>query len=175
METSDKHSICNRNSSSVDMDVLRSTTDTDKLTLKYDNLTDVDVDKCVNNQKICNNNLKNAKTIHNTDCNVVIDDDIQTKQQQQKQSVSVEQPLESSPQPPSLPSTYGCKHYKRKAKFVVSAHTHTHTYCKTNKIYSLQLYILICFVSLRFDTAHNEKDLHAHVRSQKSIARIISI
>lgn len=134
METSDKHNMSNKNSTSVDMDVLRSTTDIDKLKLQYDNLTDANDDKCVNNQKNCNNNnLKNTKTICSSDCNVVIDDDIQTKQPQQNQS-PIEQPLESSPQPPSSleqqqqqPPTYGCKHYKRKAKFVVSADEHTHT------------------------------------------------
>ena len=128
------------------MDVLKSTTDTDKLKMKYDDLTDVDSDKCVNNQNICNNNLKNAKIIHDTDCNVLIDNndndndnndgndnDNQTKQlllQQQQQSPVQQPPLESSPQtPPSMPqqpSTYGCKHYKRKAKFVVSTYTNTH-------------------------------------------------
>lgn len=143
METKDEHSICNKNCSTDDMDVLKSTTDTDtdKLKMKYDNLTDVDDDKCVNNQNICNNNLKNAKIIHDTDCNAVIDNDSdddgndnQTKQLQQKQPT-----LESSPQPKppptppppptpqqQQPSTYGCKHYKRKAKFVVSTNTHTY-------------------------------------------------
>lgn len=124
--------MCNKNSTSVDMDVLRSTTDTDKLNLKYENLTDANNDKCIQNQQICNNNnLKNAKSIHSSDCNVVINDDIQTHEQQQQQQQeqnqsSVEQSLESSPQQQQQsPSTYGCKHYKRKAKFVVSADTQT--------------------------------------------------
>lgn len=66
-----------------------------------------DDDKCVNNQDICNNK-RNVKTINKNDCNVVIDDDTQPKQQQLKK------------QQQSPPQTYGCVHYKRKAKFVVS-------------------------------------------------------
>lgn len=156
METSDKHSMCNRNSTSVDMDVLRSTTDTDKFKLKYDNLTDANDDKCVNNQKICNNNLKNAKTMHTNDCSVVIDDDIQTNQPPQPNQSSVEQSLESLPQPPSSPQhqPYGCKHYKRKAKFVVSSdkisQTNTHTH-----IDSIQFLLAVRWVSLRIVWMHD--------------------
>lgn len=133
MESSAEHnSICNKIGSVDDMDVLKSTTDTNKLSVKYDNLADVDDDKCVNNHKICTRNRKNSKIIRDdTDCNVVIDNNDndeangnnQTKQLQQ-------QPSQTPPLPPSLPSpslpqqkqpsTYGCKHYKRKAKFVVS-------------------------------------------------------
>lgn len=171
METSAQHiSICNKNcpTDAHDMDVLKSTTDTKKLNTKYDNLTDdVDDDKCVNNHKICNNNnLKNAKIIHgDTDCNVVIDNndddggngDNQTKQlqQQQQQSQIKQPPFELSPQtplPPSAspsppqqqqPSTYGCKHYKRKAKFVVSIHKHPKKRTHINTIVS-QICIHVC-------------------------------
>lgn len=119
MERSDERSTCDKrptiktvdnNHTCDDMDVLKSNTDIEMFKPKYD--VDDD-DKCVNNQDNCNN-LKNANTNTNqTDCNVVIDDDIQLKEQ-----------VELTP-PPSLllsqqPSTYGCKHYKRKAKFVVS-------------------------------------------------------
>lgn len=136
METSAEHnSMCNKNCSTDDMDVLKSTTDT-KLNVKYEHVGD---DKCVN--KICTNNRKNSKIIRDdTACNVVIDnndnanDNNQAKQlQQQKQQPSQmkQPPFELSPLTPSSPSpspsppqqqpsTYGCKHYKRKAKFVVS-------------------------------------------------------
>lgn len=144
METSAEHnSTCNKNCSADDMDVLKSTTDTNKLSVKYDNLADVDDDKRVNNHKICtNNNRKNSKIIRDdTDCSVVIDNNDngnnQTKQLQQQPSQMKQPPFELSPQSPPLPpsspspslpqqqqqkqaSTYGCKHYKRKAKFVVS-------------------------------------------------------
>lgn len=84
---------------------------TDKLNTKLD--AHSDADKCVNNnQNICNNR-KNVKTINKTDCNVVIDDETQSKQQQKQLPPS--QPQQQQPQ-----KNYGCVHYKRKAKFVVS-------------------------------------------------------
>lgn len=169
METSAEHNgNCNKNCSADDMDVLKSTTDTNKLSVKYDNLTDVVDDKCVNNHKICTNNRKNSKIIRDdTDCNVVIDNNDndndngnnqtkQIQQQQQQQPSQMKQPpFELSPQSPPLPpsspspslpqqqqkkqpSTYGCKHYKRKAKFVVSntwTPNHTWTYTANKQIY----------------------------------------
>lgn len=102
------------------MNMLKFNNDLDKL--KNTNSYDVklsDDDKCVNNQDICNN-LKNVKTINKNDCNVVIDDDTQSKQQQIQQQ---QQPPEKEQPPPSTlqtQKTYGCVHYKRKAKFVVS-------------------------------------------------------
>lgn len=73
-----------------------------------------DDDKCINNnQDICKN-IKNVNANNKTDCSVVIDDDTQSKQQQ-PQSESPQLPV-----PPPSQQTYGCVHYKRKAKFVVS-------------------------------------------------------
>lgn len=89
--------------------------DSDKLKAKYDAKMPDD-DKCVNNQDICNK-LKNVKTINKSDCNVVIDDSTQSKQQPNDKREPL---LPPPPPPPSQPSTYGCVHYKRKAKFVVS-------------------------------------------------------
>lgn len=84
-----------------------SNTETDKIKKNQNTMSDDD-DKCVNNQDICNNK-KNVKTINKNDCNVVIDDDTQQSKQQQQQPLKKPQP-----------QTYGCVHYKRKAKFVVS-------------------------------------------------------
>lgn len=140
MEKNDEISICDEKLPAIktvdsdakdnDLDKLKSNADSDKLTTtttttttatktKYDAKM-ADDDKCINNQDICKN-IKNVNTNNKTDCNVVIDDDTQSKQQQQK-------PQPPSPTLPSLPpslpptsqQTYGCVHYKRKAKFVVS-------------------------------------------------------
>lgn len=79
----------------------------------------VDDDKCINNnQDICKN-MKNVNANHKTDCNVVIDDDTQSKQQQ-PQSKSPQLPMPPPSKTPPPQQTYGCVHYKRKAKFVVS-------------------------------------------------------
>lgn len=156
------------------MDVLKSTTDTNKLSVKYDNLADdVDDDKCVNNHKICTNNRKNSKIIRDdTGCNVVIDNNDngnannQTKQLQQQPSQMKQPPFELSPQSPPLPpsspspsppqqqqqqkqpSTYGCKHYKRKAKFVVS---NRHEHSKQTNQFGLTIFFsLKRYDSLRF-------------------------
>lgn len=139
MENGDDHTICDKipavksanHDTKVDMDVLKSNTDTtDKLKAKCDVLVDDD-DKCVNNQDICNNR-KNVKAINKTDCNVVIDDGTKQSKQQQQQSNQPDEPQSMTPSPPLPPSsqenqqqqkqqsTYGCVHYKRKAKFVVS-------------------------------------------------------
>lgn len=170
MESSAEHnSICNKIGSVDDMDVLKSTTDTTKLSVKYDNLADVDDDKCVNNHKICTRNRKNSKIIRDdTDCNVVIDNNDndeangnnQTKQLQQQPS-QPPPPLPPSLPSPSLPqqkqpSTYGCKHYKRKAKFVVSntqtpRHTrHTWTFIRTQQANKSIWFDNFFSVSLRF-------------------------
>lgn len=118
MENSDEHSICEMlppmrsvksNEQNKDVTIANSTADTDKF--KKNPNTMSDDDKCVNNQDICNNK-KNVKTINKNDCNVVIDDETQSKQQQQQPQLKKQQQ--------SPPQTYGCVHYKRKAKFVVS-------------------------------------------------------
>lgn len=124
MEKSDEHTICDKipavksvdNDVTTDnMDVVKSNGNTDKLKLKFDDRGDDE--KCVNNQNICNKR-KNVKTSNKTDCNVVIDDGIQSKQQQQQQQQHDDDKTQTlSPKP----STYGCVHYKRKAKFVVSS------------------------------------------------------
>lgn len=117
MEKTDEMSICENlpvvksvdsNTKNVNLNVSKENTDSDHSTTKYDSkMADHDNDdKCINNQDICKN-LKNVKNINKNDCNVVIDDDTQSKQQQ-----DAEQPLSQQ--------TYGCVHYKRKAKFVVS-------------------------------------------------------
>lgn len=190
MENSDEHSICNKNCSTDNMDVLKSTTDTDtntdKMKMKYDNLTDVDVNKCVNNQNICNNNnLKNAKIIHDTDCNVVIENDndnddehSQTKQLQQQQSSVKQPPLELPPtQPPPSPtlpqqqqqqSTYGCKHYKRKAKFVVSTNTFKFT-MQTNKFIRFKFHLCERNISFWFVLIqHPMKNSYVWLEIEKS-------
>lgn len=122
MEKGDDHNILaeqlTHHNTADDMNLIKSNNDTtDKLNTNYDVLVDGDVDECVNNQNICNNR-KNVKPINKTDCNVVIDDDTkQSKCQQSQQSDELKAPIQ-----PQLKkqSTYGCVHYKRKAKFVVS-------------------------------------------------------
>lgn len=97
-----------------------------------------DDDKCINNnQDICKN-IKNVNANNKTDCNVVIDDDIQSKQQQQQpQSKSPQLPMPPpSPPPPPPPTsqqTYGCVHYKRKAKFVVSQTKNKNSFSVLNR------------------------------------------
>lgn len=121
MENSDEHSICEMlppmrsvksNEQNKDVTIANSTADTDIFKKNPNTMSDDD-DKCVNNQDICYNK-KNVKTINKNDCNVVIDDETQSKQQQQQPQLKKQQQQQSPPQ------TYGCVHYKRKAKFVVS-------------------------------------------------------
>lgn len=127
MEKSDEQSICEvlppvklAKSDEPNRDVTVHHSNTE---LKQKQHTMSDDEKGVNNQDICNNK-RNVKTINKNDCSVVIDDDTQAKQQQQQQ-----QQLKQQPQ------TYGCVHYKRKARFVVSQKKH---HCGTNDLNSLQ-------------------------------------
>lgn len=99
MEKADEHRINEK----LAGDKLKPRDVTNATSLKTKQLTNED--ECVNDEDICNN-IQIMQTINKTDCNVVIDADTQSKQQQQPE------------QPP--PKTYGCVHYKRKAKFVVS-------------------------------------------------------
>lgn len=73
--------------------------DNELKTLKgnFVNLTDAENQTSNNNKNRCNK-------INKIDHNVVIDDAKQSEQQQQQQPIK----------------SYGCKHYKRQAKFVVS-------------------------------------------------------
>lgn len=156
MEKNDEISICDEMLPAIktidsdakdnDLNQLKSNADSDKLTTttttatktKYDAKM-ADDDKCINNQDICKN-IKNVNTNNKTDCNVVIDDDTQSKQQQQQSQPPSPSPLLPPPsQPPTLQQTYGCVHYKRKAKFVVSQ--------TEIKIHSIQIFLLL---SLRF-------------------------
>lgn len=105
METNGELSIC-KNLPDVRLvdsrkDVKK--TDTDKMIKNKMS----DDDKCINNnQDICMK-IENMNSVNKTDCSVVIDDETQSKQQ-----VTL---------PPSQQTSgYGCVHYKRKAKFVVS-------------------------------------------------------
>ncbi|XP_031623134.1 RING finger and CHY zinc finger domain-containing protein 1 [Contarinia nasturtii] len=80
-------------------DLIKPNADTDKVNTKKM----AEGDKCINNnQDICMK-IENMNSVNKTDCSVVIDDDTQSKQQVNS--------------PPSQ-QTYGCVHYKRKAKFV---------------------------------------------------------
>lgn len=132
MEKNDEINICDEklpahkmvvgDAQDNDLKLLKSNADSDKLTTtttKYDAKM-ADDDKCINNQDICKN-IKNVNTNNKTDCSVVIDDDTSSKQQQQQpQSLPSSPSPQPPPPPPTLQQTYGCVHYKRKAKFVVS-------------------------------------------------------
>lgn len=96
-------------------------------TLKGDFVNLMDAENQTNN----NNNKNRCNKIHKIDHNVVIDDAKQSQQQSQQQ----QQPLKS----------YGCKHYKRQAKFVVS---------RTHKIFCC--FFLFC-VSVPFTIFFIEK------------------
>lgn len=109
MENNDGYSICEKLSTVKTMATDTQKTDTklpdnglDAFNGNYMNSTDAETNS--NQHNICNNNKHRNSKINKSDHNVVIDDAKQSQQpQQQQQHIS-----------------YGCVHYKRQAKFVVS-------------------------------------------------------
>lgn len=156
MEKSDEISICDENVlavKTVDVNakdnLLKSNADSDKMTTtptKCDAKM-ADDDKCINNQDICNN-MKNVHTNNKADCNVVIDDDTQSKQQQQQPQSPPLPPSSPRPSPPKSQQTYGCVHYKRKAKFVVSQKRNKNPF--GSQMISFHFLILFLYIRLCF-------------------------
>lgn len=109
MENNDGYKICENMPMTTDKktDTKLSNTDgLDDLKGNYNHLTDAEKQTNSNQQNICNNQKNRNSKINKSDHNVVIDDAKQSQQQQQPQQAQT--------------NSYGCVHYKRQAKFVVS-------------------------------------------------------